>query len=66
MPCACCSQRVVSAYRECADLAAREAAKAEIQALTDAGLLKPVTTLQQNNKQKPGTTLQNKKKQRQG
>lgn len=48
------SQRVVSAYRECADLATREAAKAEIQALTDAGLLKPAATTEQNKKQRQG------------
>ncbi|KAG0594053.1 hypothetical protein M758_UG043700 [Ceratodon purpureus] len=38
------SQRVVSAYRECADLATREAAKSQMKSLSDAGLLKPVMT----------------------
>ncbi|XP_024374908.1 pumilio homolog 24 [Physcomitrium patens] len=46
------SQKVVSAYRECSDLAAREAAKAEIQGLVAAGLLKPVAPSQQNGKKR--------------
>ncbi|KAG0574443.1 hypothetical protein KC19_VG262600 [Ceratodon purpureus] len=43
------SQRVVSAFRECADLATREAAKSQIKSLTDSGLLKPVTTRMNGN-----------------